>query len=68
MHEELVSVGTSAAVPTYADTLGRTARFPSIGKRAKLLSAVYDIAPEASSVAMVTPEDRARRAEAVSTA
>lgn len=56
MHEELVRVGYLATVPTYADTLGdELRRFPTYpGKRAKLLSAVYEIAPEASGTAAVT--------------
>ena len=45
MHEELVRIGYLAAMPTYADSLGEELRrFPTYpGKRAKLVSAVYEI-------------------------
>jgi len=47
MHEELVRVRYLAAIPTYAEaTADDLRRFPTYpGKRAKLLSAVYDIVP-----------------------
>ncbi len=56
MHEELVRVGYLVAPPTYADTLGdELRRFPTYpGKRAKLVSAVYEIAPTASGAATAT--------------
>ena len=48
MHEELVRVGFLAAMPTYGDTLADDLRrFPTYpGKRAKLVSAVYQIVSE----------------------
>ena len=54
MHEELVRVGYLAALPTYADTLGdELRRFPAYpGKRAKLVTAVYEIASPAAGAAL----------------
>lgn len=47
MHEELVRVRYLAAMPTYAEATGDDLRrFPTYpGKRAKMLSAVYEIVP-----------------------
>lgn len=57
MHEELVRVGYLAALPTYAETTGdELRRFPTYpGKRAKLVSAVYEIAMEAAGGAALPP-------------
>jgi hypothetical protein len=52
MHEELVRVGYLLGTPTYEDSLAEDVRrFPTYpGKRAKLVSAIYHIAPPAAQV------------------
>lgn len=57
MHEELVRVRYLAAMPTYTDTLGdELRRFPTYpGKRAKLISAVYEIVPPPGGASATMP-------------
>ncbi|GJG89677.1 hypothetical protein tb265_48580 [Gemmatimonadetes bacterium T265] len=55
MHEELVRVRYLAAMPTYAEATGDDLRrFPTYpGKRAKMLSAVYEIVPAPAGQAVL---------------
>ena len=52
IHEELVRVGFLLGMPTYEDSLAEDVRrFPTYpGKRAKLVSAVYRVAPKPAQV------------------